>query len=294
MFALFIMIVFTLYLTSITHLLPYRVYTTLNRKVYISTALEMKEEPIWKVGPVKRRIHRRLQQILRLVEQSPDLYLNSTLSGKANIRKQDWDLTDKDEFFACMTEEDFANLTPSDPLEDMEPYEATESPDSAPPRTVFELERSAIEIELWFKELQRRKVSEDGCGCAWPDNSSAWVPREKFRFEDLYGGSRMPPSVPWRLFSAYYNDDKPHQIYHAWHGDEGREEAILRSELQILIRCMKGRMADSALSVHNVPVSSPISATTHATEADSLPGPSPFHPRSQSPNHDCPLQRRHL
>ena len=215
----------------------------------------MKQEPVWRIGPTMRRIYSTLQQILRLVERSSDVYLDEGFLSNVNVRKQDWDLTDTNDFFACMTEEKFAKLRPSDPLEENEPYEAAEYPDSAPPRDVFDLEDSALTIELWFKELQRRKVSEDGCGIDWPENSSVWVPREKFPYEDLYEGSRLPPSVPCQLFSAYFNDDKPHQVYHAWHGDEGREGVILRSEIQILVRCMKGRMADPMLCVHNIPVS---------------------------------------
>lgn len=131
-----------------------------------------------------------------------------------------------------MTEEEFADLTPSDPLEEAEPYEAGDYPDSDPPHNVWDLEDSVIAIELWFKELQKRKESEDGCGCVWPESSPAWTPREMFGYEDLHGGSRMPGSVPWRLYSAYHKDDKPHQVYLATHRDEGREGVILRSEIE--------------------------------------------------------------
>lgn len=214
----------------------------------------MKQVSVWKVGPTMRMIYSSLRQILYLVEQSADVYLSESFLSGASIQRQDWDLSDTDDYFACMTEERFAELRPSNPLEEMEPYEAADYPDSGPARNVWDLEDSGLAIEMWFQELQERKISVDGCGCVWPKGSSAWVPREMFNYEDLHCESSIPPSVPWRLSSAYYNNHKPHQIYHASHGDEGREGIILRSEIQILIRCMKGRMADPALCVHNVPV----------------------------------------
>ena len=214
----------------------------------------MGKEDVWKVGPVMRSIYRALQQSLGLVEKSCDVYLDSSSLSKLDVRMQDWDLTHTDDYFACMREEDFATLKPSDPDEPIILYEDVEYPGSAPPRNVFDREDSAFAIEHWFQELQKRKVSVDGDGCEWPEGLSRWVPREKYSFENLRNGSRMPPSVPRELSSAYYNDDQPHQIYHACHADEAREGIVLRSELQILIRCMMGRVADPALCIHNVPV----------------------------------------
>lgn len=251
----------------------------------------MKQEPVWKVGPVMESIYSTLQQILRLVEKSPKIYLDDAFLSEISVRKHEWDLADTDDFFACMTEEELAHLRPSDPIPDEAiPYEDVEYPESAQPQNVFDLESSGVRIEEWFHELQERKVSIDGCGCIWPEGSSSWAPRELFKYEDLCHGRRNPPHVPWTLSGAYYNDDQPHQIYHAWHGDEGREGIILRSELQILIRCMKGRMADPALCMHNVPVRSSLVSMLPATTADTLLGAPTLHPRHQSPNHDCPLQ----
>ena len=99
-----------------------------------------------------------------------------------------------------------------------------------------------------------RKASVDGYGYKWPVNSSIWAPRELCKYEDLRGGSTMPPSVPWVLHHAYYNDNKPHQLYHARHGDEGKDGVISRGELEILLTCMKGRMASPALCMHSLPV----------------------------------------
>ncbi|KAF6227637.1 hypothetical protein HO173_012077 [Letharia columbiana] len=225
----------------------------------------MKQEPVWKVGPVMESIYSTLQQILRLVEKSPKIYLDDAFLSEISVRKHEWDLADTDDFFACMTEEELAHLRPSDPIPDEAiPYEDVEYPESAQPQNVFDLESSGVRIEEWFHELQKRKVSIDGCGCIWPEGSSSWAPRELFKYEYLSRGRRNPPHVPWTLSGAYYNDDQPHQIYHAWHGDEGREGIILRSELQILIRCMKGRMADPALCIHNVPV---LLLSIHGTKA---------------------------
>lgn len=114
--------------------------------------------------------------------------------------------------------------------------------------------KTAIAIDLWFQELRDRKIAVDGVGFEWPEGSAAWVPREKYPYEDLYAGNSMLPNVPYYLSSAYYNDGNPHQVYHAWFGDEGREGVLLRSEIQILLRCIRGRMSDHQFHTQNVPV----------------------------------------
>ena len=214
----------------------------------------MKKEAVWKVGPTARMIYSKLSQILRYVESSSNIYLSDNFLHQAGIHKQNWDLADTDERFACMTMAEFAKLRPSEPSRPFILYEDVEFPDSDPPHNVFDLEDCAYRIEIFFKELQVAKISMDGRGFAWPNDSSLWVPREKYRYEDLSEESRMPPSVSWYLHRAYYNDDKPHQLYHACHGDEGSDGDIARSELEILVRCMKGRMADRTLCMHNIPV----------------------------------------
>ena len=196
------------------------------------------------------------------MESSSDVYLSDDFLHHAGICKKNWDLADTDDRFACMTLGEFAKLRPSDPHGPFTSYEDVEYPESDPPHNVFELEDCAYRVEMFFKELQVAKVSIDGRGYAWPDDSSLWVPREKYKYEDLGKGSRMPPSVPWSLDRAYYNDDKPHQLYHACHGDEGSDGNISQSELEILVRCMKGRMTDQTLCMHNIPVSlRPVAST---------------------------------
>lgn len=219
----------------------------------------MKEEAAWRIGHAIQGMHRTLLQIRHVLEQSRDVYLDDVSLRQASIRKVDFDLTGKDEFFSCMTAEQLASLSPSKPLGTYVPYEHVEFLASTPPKNVGDREDSAIAIELWFHELREWKLSRDGCGSVWPKSSSAWVPRDKFDEEDLYNSSRKPPSVSYQLFRAYSNYGHPHQVYHAWHGDEGREGIILRSEVQILISCMAGRMSDPALCVHKVPVG-PIAA----------------------------------
>ncbi|CAF9935697.1 MAG: hypothetical protein ALECFALPRED_006523 [Alectoria fallacina] len=134
-----------------------------------------------------------------------------------------------------MTEEEFADLTPSDPLEEAEPYEAGDYPDSDPPHNVWDLEDSVIAIELWFKELQKRKESEDGCGCVWPESSPAWTPREMFGYEDLHGGSRMPgvttlhPRPKARIMIAHFNTntmelDVKRSKFEQFNGFEAKED----------------------------------------------------------------------
>ena len=210
---------------------------------------------VWKVGPTARSIYSTLSQVLRVVENSPDVYLNEEFLSYVHVRKEDWDLTDTDEFFACMKAEEFVNLKPSKPYTVVVPYEDIEYPDSDPPYNVFGFEECAYKIETFFEELQTGKFSSDGYGITWPTSSSIWIPREKYKWEEeLHVGNRMLPSVPFTLERPYYNGDKPHQVYYAWHGDEGRNGVIQRSELQILIRCMKGRIADRKLCMHTIPV----------------------------------------
>lgn len=215
----------------------------------------MKKESIWKFGPTARGIYSTLSQILRYVEDCPDEYLNDEFLRVALIRKQDWDLADFDDCFARMTTEEFAKLRPSDPIEPYTSYEDTAFPDSDPPSNVFDFEECALRIVAFFRDLQRRKVSCDGCGIDWPESSSVWIPRDLHRYEYIHNGYRVLPSVPYTLVKAYYCGDKPHQVYYAWHGDEGREGVISRSEIEILIKCMKVAIADPEFCVHNVPVS---------------------------------------
>ena len=214
----------------------------------------MSTEKIWKVGQTMRVIQSRLREILNYVPVSPNIYMDDDLLKKANVAVQKWDLADTDEFFGCLPQEDFARLLPCDiDKEEYVPY-----PQSSPPCDVWDRETSAGEILDWFHELRTRKVSHSGWGVLWP--SATWAPREKFKYENLFDYAKWISyakctSVPWFLRNAYCLDDNPHHIYHVWHGDEGKEGAILRSELTILARCMKGLMLKPEFCVYNVPVS---------------------------------------
>ena len=219
----------------------------------------MSTEKVWKVGQTMRVIQNRLQKILDYVPVSPNIYMGDDLLKKANVTVQNWDLADTDEFFGCLPQEEFARLLPYDiDKEDYVPYEEVKNPQSPPPRNIWDCETSAREILEWFDELRQRKVSRSGWGDLWP--ITAWAPREKFRYENLYSYARYSSyakcnPVPWFLRDTYCCDNNPHHIYHAWHGDEGKEGAILRSELTILARCMKGLMLKPEFCVYNVPVS---------------------------------------
>lgn len=48
---------------------------------------------------------------------------------------------------------------------------------------------------------------------------------------------------------------EPHKVYYVWHRDEGREGLLARSELEIILRTVRGRMAEAAFSTHIVSVS---------------------------------------
>ncbi len=217
----------------------------------------MAKEAVWSIGPTMRNIFNSLHQRLGVVLKSPDLYLDDDFLRSINIHKEDLDLDDTDDFFHCMTEETFGNLWPTNAMEPFTTYDNVDDPHSNPPSNVFEFERCARNIEAWFFRLQRSRVAEDGHGCIWPKGPGYWVPRGLRKYEDLYQGSRMSPAVPWEVTRAKINTSrKPHQIYHVWHGDEGKEGVILQSELEILMRTMKGKMTDAAFSTQIVPVSS--------------------------------------
>lgn len=158
-----------------------------------------------------------------------------------------------------MTKEESIKLSPSDLHPDrvlpIASYEDVNYPESDPPHNVYDLEDCADRVEMFFKELEIAKASLDGHGIHWPVNLDRWAPRQRYKSEDDLGdGRRTPPSVPWGLHCAYYNDNKPHQLYHAWHGDEGTDGVVSQGEIVILLRCMKGRLASPALCMHNIPV----------------------------------------
>ena len=181
-----------------------------------------------------------------------------------------------------MKRDKFANLRPTAPLRPTTRYEDVDYPDSDPPRHTIDFERCSFQIATFFEELNVRKASSDGVGIHWPKSSSCWGARDLFPYEKvLHVGNRNPPSVPFTLEYAFLNnDDKPHQVVYAWHGDEGRDGVIQRSELQILMKCMRGSIARRELCMHNIPVRFiPITSPLRAQVANSLQGASTLHPR---------------
>lgn len=203
---------------------------------------------VWQLGPTSLRIFASLQQAILLLDTSQTaFYLDEEFLSKASIIKEDWRLDDTDEFFECMTQEAFSNLQPDEPVA---PYEQVKPPNRGPPGdNIFDLEYSARDIEAWFYKLSRVTVSDD--------DLSSWGQRELTKYEyALYQGCRRPPAVHWMLCRAMCNGSgKPHQVYHVWNGDEGREGQIPRSELDIVLRTMRGRMIEASFSRHIVPVS---------------------------------------
>ena len=240
----------------------------------------MKEELVWKVGVTANNIHIMLSEVVHYVEGSPDVYLDDKFLRDTNIRLQQWDLAGTDDYFACMEREEFANLRPTAPFEPIIMYEDVAYPNTDPPHNVFDFEECAYEIAIFFEKLHVRKVSTDGYGLRWREGLSFWGARDLYPYEkSLHVGNRMLPSVPFTLEYAFYNDDKPHQVVYAWHGDEGRDGVIQRSELQILMRCMKGSIAQQKLCMHNIPVRSiPTASPLRARVADNLQGTPTLHP----------------
>lgn len=182
-------------------------------------------------------------------------------------------------------------LEPSDPMDPIITYNGVEPPNSDPPRKVWELENCAARIVLWFSELRDSKVSEDGNGIAWPETAGTCYPRERSKSEyDLYSGSKL--TVPWQLSAAHWTGYDTHHVYHAWSRDDCQDGNVLRSELQILIGCIRSRMQLSYLCEYYFPVStSPIlRPLATSTTANIFQGTHALRPWHKSPNHDCPLQ----
>lgn len=255
----------------------------------------MKEERVWKIGPTWESIYDVFTQTLQLVEECPNVYLASDFLETANVSKQDWDLDEDDEFFAYMEEENFKGLQPFDPMDDpMDPiitYDMLEPPSSDPPRKVWELEDCAARIAAWFSKLRKCKVSEDGVGIAWPDTPGTWRPRERFKYEyDLYSGSIL--TVPFQISAAHYTGYDPHHVYHAWFGDDCQDGGVLRSEVQILVGCIRSQMRLYYLCEYNFPVSTSPTLMPLATRttANIVRGTHALRPWHKSPSHDCQLQ----
>ena len=87
--------------------------------------------------------------------------------------------------------------------------------------------------------------------------------------------------MPFTLEYAFLNNDnKPHQVVYTWHGDEGRDGVLQLSELQILMRCMRGSIARRELYIHNIPVRSiPIASPSRNQIANTHLGTPTLHLR---------------
>lgn len=264
---------------------PFDLHSPQNDPYSTCCRSEMAKETVWRIGPTMRNIYNSLNQRLGVVLQSQDLYLDDDFLLSINIHKEDLNLDDTDDYFHCMTEEAFVNLQPTDLTDPFTTYEDIEHPCSDPPTNVFELEHCARGIDGWFWDLQRAKVSEDGNGM-WPAGPDFWIPRPLQKYENIGNLSKYWPAVPWDLSRAMSNtSNKPHQIYSSWHGHEGKDGVILRNELEILFKTMKGKMTDAAFCTHIVPVSSfhymPIYGTTNI-----VLGTAALNSRRQSSHYD--------
>ena len=258
----------------------------------------MKNRLVWKIGDTALDMWDTLQQMRHQVDASPDVYLDDNFLRNLNIQQQDWDLADKDDFFACMEQENLLNLTPTDPLEGFTLYEDVKYPNADPPDYLSDLEDAAEEIPAFFKKLNEAKCSEDGRGFAYVKDPSIWEPHATRGFETyLCQWGRPDAATPiHELSHVFHNNDpnrKSHRVYFAWHGDEGKDRVIQRSEAQILITGIKGTMNQPHLCMHNVPVRVPPSASPlRAILINFVQVTTPLRPWPQSPNHDRSLQPR--
>lgn len=107
----------------------------------------------------------------RILQSSPQVYLDPEFLCRLKIQKQDWDLAGTDDVFACMRSNKFEILRPSEPIEPTESYEDVEYPNHDPPSNNFGFEDCAYAIARFFDMLGERKTSEGGDGFSWPPNS---------------------------------------------------------------------------------------------------------------------------
>ena len=247
----------------------------------------MRKKVIYKIGATSLNIWDTLKEISRQVKASPDIHLDREILRNWKIQQEDWDLTDKDDFFACMEEEEFLKLRPADRIEACTAYEDIEYPNAGPPgnprlerwpvypvigredageeeievvrHRVSDLEDSAKEIANFFEDLGEAKASSSGWGYFRAKGQSIWMPQELKEFErNLCQSGRPDEATPVyavsRVFHNKDTDRKPHRVYYAWHGGEGKDRVVYRSEAEILIECIKGNMRRPKLCMHNVPV----------------------------------------
>ena len=164
----------------------------------------MKEEAVWKVGLSAKRIYKAMKSMLRMMHASPQVYLDEEYLAKLKVRKEDWDLAGTDDFFACMTRNEFEIRRPTDPIEPIELYEDVEYPNNNPPIHDFQFKDCGYAIIRFFDILQARRISEDGRGILITATPPSWGPFTKYTFENLYKGDPMPSSVQYRVESVFF------------------------------------------------------------------------------------------
>ena len=245
---------------------------------------------VWRFGPVTSKIHRRVEQMLELVEACPDLYLKNGFLADTGIRLDTWHLIDTDKYFRCMTESEFASAGESSTA-----YNNVKPPGSSPPTAwIANHENCAELIGLWFHKLQRLKFSKNGSGARWLQNH--WFLRElEEHEEELYSGYRgdLDHSVPYEVFRALeYKSERPvpHQIFYHTHADsEAKEGVVLRTELKMILCTMLLRMSKAEHCMHIAPVRKPFLGYISVYQMLKVTDPHLIHPQQQSPHHDRQL-----
>lgn len=156
-----------------------------------------------------------------------------------------------------MAQTEFANLPlvrvkwPNDPVPTIK------FPRHSTPKAIFDHEDCSESVWLMFRELHCTMLALDGFGGSWSREPNFWYPREKHRCEMLGGGNRFERLKPWKIVMAYdTTSHSPHMIYHVIHSDAGKDGVISKSELEVLVKTMKGRMRESEYFTHFAPVSS--------------------------------------
>ena len=186
-----------------------------------------------------------------------------------------------------MEEEEFLNLRPADRIKACTAYQDIEYPNAGPPGSVrlerwpvypvigvkdageeeievkqhpkYDREDSAKEIANFSEDLGKAKASSSGWGYYDTKGQSVWMSQGLKSFEwCLCQLGRPDEATPLHAVSRVFHntdiDRKPHRVYYAWHGDEGRDRVVYRSEAEILIECIKGNMRRLKLCMYNVPV----------------------------------------
>lgn len=217
----------------------------------------MDQEPTWRLGNEWHEILGTLRRTLSLLESSARVGLHEVFLQKLNVEQQPLDLTQPSAFFEPMAESEFHKLPLVNAERPNKPVRTIKFPRHRVPKGLFDHEDCTQSVWIMFQELHCTMISPDGSGCTWSESPTLWYPRKKYPYEFIGGGSKSERFKPWKIVTAYDTcSNKPHMVYHVIHSDTGKDGIIGRSELEVLVKTMKGRMEEAQYCTHIAPVRS--------------------------------------